>query len=486
MIIIFGTGHTSECLMAYKETLNIKYFIDNSKEKQAEQFHGYNVYSPLKLQDEQDDSYEYIIIASDQYAYSMKKQCTDNLGIKKEKIIIFREKDITPWYISGEIAKVLSDDILRGENASMKKAENAPFCVTYSRDKEMTFYLYGEGYTGCVLEYLNDQYDAVIVDCDKVSKEQYNNGIHIICDDMEYATPKENTIYLFRYMDMVYMNNRDFWNMFIKYRGQKKNIKAVITGMSYFRDAFNCELLKIPAVKLACSSQDLFYDFMLFKEIYQEIGGVSHIFIGLAPYSLRYDMSLAATIEYLLFSYYSCLHTFHNNRKLDKAGRFIDDQKEKIECYIDKQMCEYIYKQYTRRDDDKLWKTFELDSLRESDYMEVEEEFDKPYQATLEENRMIIEEYISYCTSRNINVYLMIPPFTNWYKERWRQSYCDELKTVILELSKKYEFVFLDFSEQDWEDKYFYNNGHLNMYGSRRLMNILNTCLLGEQHEKHR
>lgn len=34
MVIIFGTGHTAQCLMEYKEMLNIKYFIDNSKEKQ--------------------------------------------------------------------------------------------------------------------------------------------------------------------------------------------------------------------------------------------------------------------------------------------------------------------------------------------------------------------------------------------------------------------------------------------------------------------
>ncbi len=154
-----------------------------------------------------------------------------------------------------------------------KKAENAPFCVTYSKDKKVTFFLYGEGYTGCVLEYLKANYEVVIVDDDRVSGEQYSNGIHIICDEMEYATLEENTIYLFRYINMVYLTNQDFWNSFIKYQRQKKEIKAVITGMSYSRDAFNCELLKIPAVKLTCSSQDLFYDFMMFKEIYQKIEG---------------------------------------------------------------------------------------------------------------------------------------------------------------------------------------------------------------------
>ena len=73
-------------------------------------------------------------------------------------------------------------------------------------------------------------------------------------------------------MDIVYLNNNDYWNMFIKFQKRKKNAKAIITGMSYFRDAFNCELLTIPAVKLACSSQDLFYDFMMFKKAYMEIG----------------------------------------------------------------------------------------------------------------------------------------------------------------------------------------------------------------------
>ncbi len=188
-------------------------------------------------------------------------------------------------------------------------------------------------------------------------------------------------------------------------------------------------------------------------------------------------MSRATSIEYLLFSYYSCLHTFHNNKKLDQIGKFIDDQKAKIKCCIDEQICEYIYERYTRRNDEKLWETFQLNSLREPDYMEVEEKFNKPYQATLEENKLIIEEYISYCTSRNINVYLVLPPFTNWYKEHWKQSYCNELKSVIRNLRNKYEFTLLDFSEQDWEDKYFYNNGHLNMYGARRFTNILNTYL---------
>ena len=280
-------------------------------------------------------------------------------------------------------------------------------------------------------------------------------------------------------MDIVYLNNNDYWNMFIKFQKRKKNAKAIITGMSYFRDAFNCELLKIPAVKLACSSQDLFYDFMMFKKAYMEIGenNLSHVFIGLAPYSLRYDLSLATSIEYLLFSYYSYLHTFHNNRKINKVGEFIDEQGKKLEEYLDKELCEYIYKTYRKYEDDRLWKIFQLDSIRECDYMEVEEEYNKPYQATVEENRKILEEYISYCISNNIKVYIILPPFTNWYKEQWDKSYCDELKTLIHELRNKYEFIFLDFSEQYWEDKYFYNNGHLNMYGAKRLMGILNTYL---------
>ena len=193
MNIIFGTGHTAECLMLYKDSLNIKYFIDNSKEKQGNKFNGYNVYSPLKLKEEQYDDYEFIIIASEQYAYSMRKQCINSLGIKKEKIIIFHEKDTyTPWYISKEIAKVLSDEVLQRKNISVKK-RNTPFCVVYAKDKRTIYFLWGgKGYTKSVLEYLYDKYNTVVID-DVVYKEQYNNGVHIICDDMDYETPAEKT-----------------------------------------------------------------------------------------------------------------------------------------------------------------------------------------------------------------------------------------------------------------------------------------------------
>lgn len=480
MNIIFGTGHTAECLLLYKDFLNIKYFVDNSWEKQADKFSGYNVYSPEKLLDEQYDGYDYIIIASEKYAYSMRRQCINDLGIKKEKIIIFHEKDIhTPWCVSKEIAKILPDDILQRKIVPPKK-ENSLFCGMYAKDKNVTFFLWGgKGHTKYVLEYLYNNYDVVVIEDNLVSKEQYGNGIHIICDEMEYGTPAERTIYLFRYMDIVYLNNCDYWNMFEKYQQHKKRAKAIVTGMSYFRDAFNCALLKIPAVKLACSSQDLFFDFMLFKKVYEEIGrnGLSHVFIGLAPYSLRYDLSLASSIEYLLFSYYSHLHTFHNNKKLDKAGKFVDEQEKRIEQYLDSKICEYIYKSCTGHVDSGQWNTFQLEFIQECDYMEVEEEYNKPYQATVVENKKILENYVSYCVSNNIKVYIILPPFTNWYKEQWDKSYYDELKIFIQEMRNNYEFIFLDFSEEYWENKYFYNNGHLNMYGSKRLMSILNTYL---------
>ena len=85
----------------------------------------------------------------------------------------------------GKLLFFLSDEVLQRKNISVKK-RNTPFCVVYAKDKRTIYFLWGgKGYTKSVLEYLYDKYNTVVID-DVVYKEQYNNGVHIICDDMDY------------------------------------------------------------------------------------------------------------------------------------------------------------------------------------------------------------------------------------------------------------------------------------------------------------
>lgn len=90
MTIIFGTGYLAKQILFYEYELEIKFFIDNDVKKIGTQFAGYEIKAPEALVGAE---YNQVVLASDKYAFEMRKQLLD-MGVESDKIICYWELDM--------------------------------------------------------------------------------------------------------------------------------------------------------------------------------------------------------------------------------------------------------------------------------------------------------------------------------------------------------------------------------------------------------
>lgn len=321
------------------------------------------------------------------------------------------------------------------------------------------------------------------------NSSEYNSRdrvISIICDENSVtgSREKEIVIQLWKYMKYTYFYYPEYWTIMNEYSVSKScgEIKGVITGMSYFRDALKPELLKVPTVTLANSSQDLFYDFKMLQKACTEIGeSIQFAIIGLAPYSLRYDESMSTMQMLRNFAYFQEFGTFHNLKITDNDKDFWGQQRVLIEQYLGKEICSYLFTdEYVprygdgKKDDTKV---FDSSNVAEIYLKEITGKYNKPYKKTFYENIKILKEYLLYCSERNIQVYILIPPFSKWHSEHWKKEYYDELICVLEDISQVYDFCLVDLAMEQWADYYFRDYAHLNRLGAIRVCDIMNRVL---------
>ena len=346
------------------------------------------------------------------------------------------------------------------------------------------FMIEGKGwFANIVRKYLKKEGYIIADALEDHSKDRI---IRIICDEDSGVSfnEEQRVIQLWKYMKYTYFFHPEYWTIMNEYNFSKScdGIKGVITGMSYFRDALKTEYLKLPMVTLANSSQDLFYDFKMFQKAYAEIGeGIQVVIIGLAPYSLRYDESLSQAQVLRNFAYFHEFDTWHNLQISDKDKNFFERQRAMIEQYLDKSICNYLFSDGyvplygNGKKDDTL--VFDSSCVDDIYLKEIIGKYSKPYEKTLQENIKILREYLSYCKERNVQAYILIPPFSKWHSEYWKKEYYDEFLHVLEEIGEEYDFGLVDLAMEQWADYYFRDYAHLNRLGAIRVCTILNQIL---------
>lgn len=250
---------------------------------------------------------------------------------------------------------------------------------------------------------------------------------------------------------------------------EKEAVKGIITGMSYFRDGIDADGFPVPAVNLSSSSQDLYFDYL---ELQKHISGNTEwVVMGLAPYSLRYDESLAKTKNYRVPVY----AINHGKKGLHHAESYAPllPARQQIDALFGPDFCDEIfwdaYVPVFGMTSYDMEGKFDAANVPLAEQVEIGQQYNKPYENTLQENKQILKDYLAFCCSHSLKVIIVLPPFTAWYKDHWKQDYRDEVIRELTSLKDQFAFTLCDLSSEDWQDELFRNGSHVNALGRKKM-----------------
>lgn len=315
---------------------------------------------------------------------------------------------------------------------------------------------------------------------DEAISDSDEDKIYINCSSKEITGIRGGgNIYLDLafYMQLCYFDFPEYHLIEKKIKAVKKEneskIEGIITGMSYFRDAVDVDIMRHPAVNVARSSEDLFFDLLELVQNYSET--MKWAVMGLAPYSLNYDEALSKVQNYRLCAY------IHKHGKIAQRGveaySGLLALKEYIIGYLGNDIFEYVFwNGYVRSQEIEKYDMaacFNPGCVRLEEQFEISKQYENRYPTTIEMNKELVKEYINFCSIKKLKLLIVIPPFSEWYKANWNQSYKDELIDYLQDLVNDYDFEFLDLSAQILEDDCFRNASHVNSNGQAAVTDVI-------------
>ena len=246
-------------------------------------------------------------------------------------------------------------------------------------------------------------------------------------------------------------------------------LELLATGLSYVETAVDSDLFNIPSFNFALSSQDLFYDYNIVKNLLnlQHVkNSLKYCIIGLAYYSFDFDLS-KSNEGIRTHRYLSTLGTAHN---------FTNIPQLEISHY------DYLKSDYNN---DYL----NLSYAKENTVMHSENKDVQNYIAihhsemnhpeTVEENEKIFKDYLDLLKENNIKPIVVIcPTSVHHYQHFMNGSLKNRFYDIINEFQRQYNFQILDYFDSDlFDDNDFWDYSHLNKKGAYKFTKILSEMI---------
>ena len=260
--------------------------------------------------------------------------------------------------------------------------------------------------------------------------------------------------------------------------------RGIITGMSYTQRGILSDQLRHKILMASAPGQDLFYDFLTLTEVYQRMGEKLQFAIsGLSPYSFRYDLSLSKENQNLSIAYFYYLKKWHHCS--------LSSEQIKQMLYYDEILKTYLFPNYLNILCDLVipfphrqnFDVFDIAACTPEKKREaiegVKKLGNKPYPATLKENKAIFEEYCKFCKERNIVLVVLIPAFSSFFRSIFPREMIQEMLSIIYEAQEKFGFYLINlYDDADFNDhKHFADIDHLNIYGAELMTHKLDKFL---------
>lgn len=325
----------------------------------------------------------------------------------------------------------------------------------------------------------------LIINIDEMN--QLEVDYYILMDEMPAninLNSKKVTNY-WEYLKLLYFQSPEFSLRLSDFMLSQKDYEGIITGISYTELGIDENVLNINSVNLANPSQDLFYDFEMFKyglEQSDNIYNIRYCIIGLCLYSFDYDLSLSRENQHRSIYYYPLVKSMHNYIYKDTIEKFLSDFEYKSKQIFLNHSQSTIFNKYKEKYrciiKEGRKKVYEEEKLSEEQLVNmleyIKKEFIKDYPETRIENKKIFRNYLELLKEKNIKAFVVIPPLSKFYVDHIPGYVRQRTIDIIMEVQKEYDFDFIDFSDKPFKDEHFTDGAHLNLEGSKTFTELLN------------
>lgn len=304
---------------------------------------------------------------------------------------------------------------------------------------------------------------------------------------------------LYNYSIDKYMSNYDYY--YLKYslkNALKFDIKSLVVGSSYARFGIEESMLKDPCVNLALPSQDVYYACLIGRYVISKNSNIKKIFIGTGYYSFHCDLSLCEGTELMRIAdvYYPIFGDTHNCRELpeSKNNVLFDNEIFNIQQIVDI-FCNDLFQQFMgtyfidvrdrfkmrmqlRRTGNCKWFEFNNALKKECSY-ERAEAHNKAirYLGSYEENKKVLNSFVSFCNERNVKVCIIAFPSTRFYKKYLLKDYKKSYMSFLNSIDGAIHFI--DFNSSNmFTDEDFVDMDHLDIKGAIKVSKFINNLNL--------
>lgn len=255
------------------------------------------------------------------------------------------------------------------------------------------------------------------------------------------------------------------WLANVRY-AEENPIDCFATGDSF--TACGLDFKNLPDVKgvnLAAANQDLRQSFLIAQHVFKHAkrGAIKFVFIGLAPYSLRYDcrknFSTCADDFSYAFALRESLTINSAHGKL--LGNLLGDSVNKIFSSVTSAQADLNFDAIKSARNQKIsvgdmaaWKE-ELAALTKS--------FDAE---TVENNLRVLEDYIKLCLNNGANPIVILFPVPAVLRENYSREILLPLRRELHNLEQIYNSAFIDLFDAQADYECFSDLTHLNSTGA--------------------
>lgn len=306
----------------------------------------------------------------------------------------------------------------------------------------------------------NIDYDYIVI-ASQYNEEIYSQLIHIGVIEEKIFEFCE----FFRFTGELYPKDR-----IEKFIRSEENYECIITGISYSLSGININSLKYKAYTFANGSQDLYYDYKIAKYIIENTNyNLRYCIIGLSYYSFQYDLSLS-NMKFRLSGYYEFFKDCHNAVDIQinrsdintRIGRLIINVTEEKQLVFNKSLEPFEY----NNQKEELGKQIAINDSN------------KNYPKTVEENKVIFENYIELLQKNNIEPIIVVFPTTKYYSKYFDSRLEEQFHSIVNPFKSKYRFKYIDYFRSElFEDKDFSDVSHLNWDGAEKFTQIINQII---------
>lgn len=252
-------------------------------------------------------------------------------------------------------------------------------------------------------------------------------------------------------------------------------------------------------VKLALSSQDLYYSYKIAKEVIKDNSNIKECIIGLGYYLVNHDLSRGKS-DYstglVKNTYYPILKDSHNLKVVEKV------EMKTLENYIEDDLLgnifnlnylqdifikliyqnndEYFNSINTREKNSalrgkKLSEFTEEEKVQIGEFRANQHNDLKKHNQTKIEYEKILNEFSEFLNSKNIKTTILILPTTKYYSKYLNKDYKKQFYEVVGNIKKNLDFEIIDLYESDiLNEDNFIDVDHINESGAIKITNYLN------------